>query len=797
METKHLRSIELDKILELLAKECSCEETAAIARTIEPSDDIGEVEHRLSETWDCHMLLGRFGAPSFGGVRNVTNALRRAEAGAVLTIPELMRVSDVLRVIRSLREWRGRCEGVITCIDSLFMALVPHKNIEENINMAILNEEELSDNASGDLAMIRKKIRQAQSRVREKLDALIRSSSASKYLQDAIVTQRSGRFVVPVKSEFRGEIAGLVHDTSSSGATVFIEPIAVVEANNEIRMLQSEEREEVERILTALSSQAGDEADSIIGSYETLLELDLLFAKARLGYEMKAMRPKVNEDGIIRLNKARHPLINKGKVVPTTVILGEEYDTLIVTGPNTGGKTVALKTLGLLSAMAMCGLLIPAGDESEVSTFEDILADIGDEQSIEQSLSTFSAHMVNIIRILKKADRRSLVLLDELGAGTDPIEGAALATAILEQLRRQGCTIAATTHYAELKSFALSTPGVENGCCEFDVATLRPTYRLLIGMPGRSNAFAISEKLGIPSDVVDRAKQLVSVEDTRFEQVVENLEKSRQELENEREQAQSLRAEAQKVRDDAAKAQERLEKERQNILELARGEAQRIVSSAKAQSQALLDEIDALRKELKNSKDAAELAVKAKQELRKRIKGLEDTADPINDISDDEEDYVLPRPLKKGDTVRITGIGKTGTVTKEPDASGNVEVQAGALRTRVKLSQLRLVQNEKKPQGGSRKQYSNASVSKTLAREAKTEVDVRGLTVDEAELVVDNAIDSAAVMNLDEIRIIHGKGTGALRAGLQQHFKHHPHVKSFRLGTFGEGENGVTIITLK
>ncbi len=793
MNTKFMRALELDKVLDMLGKECSCEDAAAAARAIEPETDLIKVRQMLSETSDCHMLLGRFGSPSFGGVRNVTNAVRRAQAGAVLTIPELMRISEVLRIVRSLREWRGNCEGVITCIDSLFMALVPFKSVEDNINSAILNEDELSDNASADLASIRRKIRSAQSRVREKLDALVRSSTHSKYLQDAIVTQRGGRFVVPVKAEFRGEIAGLVHDTSSSGATLFVEPIAVVEANNEIRVLQTEERAEIERILSALSSQAGDCADGIITSYNMLIELDLLFAKARLAYNMRASLPLVNEDGIIDLKKARHPLINRDKVVPTNIRLGRDFDTLVITGPNTGGKTVALKTLGLLSAMAMCGLMLPVSDESEISTFENILADIGDEQSIEQSLSTFSAHMTNIIRFFEIADSRTLVLLDELGAGTDPVEGAALATSIIEHLRMKGCTIAATTHYAEIKAFAISTPGVENGCCEFDVKTLRPTYRLLIGMPGRSNAFAISEKLGIPIEVVDRAKELIDEDDKRFEQVVEDLEKSRQSMESEQEKAQKLRMEAQKVRDDAAKSQERLEKERQDILDLAKAEASRIVSSARAQSEALLQEIDQFRKELKNSADAAALSVKAKQQLRSRIKDLEDTADPIVSFEDDG-DYVLPRPLKVGDNVLIVTLEKKATVSKEADASGNVEVQAGALKMRVKLGDLRLLAADKKAEKAKQKDYS---VTKKLTRDATSEIDVRGQTVDEAIIEVDSAIDSAAVMNLGEIRIIHGKGTGALRAGLHQHFRRHPHVKSFRLGTFGEGEAGVTIITLK
>lgn len=792
MDTKFMRALELDKVLDMLGKECSCEDAATAARAVEPETDVEKVRQMLRETSDAHMLLGRFGAPSFGGVRNVTNAVRRAQAGAVLTIPELMRISEVLRIVRSLRQWRGNCEGVITCIDSLFMALVPYKSVEDNINSAILNEDELSDNASADLATIRRKIRAAQSRVREKLDALVRSSEHSKHLQDAIITQRGGRFVVPVKAEFRGEIAGLVHDTSSSGATLFVEPIAVVEANNEIRVLQTEERAEIERILTALSSQAGDCADGIITSYNMLIELDLLFAKARLAYNMKASLPDVNDEGIIDLKKARHPLINRDKVVPTDIRLGRDFDTLVITGPNTGGKTVALKTLGLLSAMAMCGLMLPVSDNSEISTFENILADIGDEQSIEQSLSTFSAHMTNIIKFFKIADSRALVLLDELGAGTDPVEGAALATSIIEHLRMQGCTIAATTHYAEIKAFAISTPGVENGCCEFDVKTLRPTYRLLIGMPGRSNAFAISEKLGIPSEVVQRAKELINEEDKRFEKVVEDLEKSRQSMESEQAAAQKLRIEAQRVRDDAAKAQEQLEKERQDILELARAEAGRIVSSARAQSEALIQEIDSLRKELKNSSDAAALSVRAKQELRSRIRGLEDTADPITSF-DLDEDYVLPRPLKVGDSVLIVTLEKKATVSKEPDAAGNVEVQAGALKMRVKLADLRLVAPDKKEKNRQR----DYSVTKKLTRDAVSEIDVRGQTVDEAIIEVDSAIDSAAVMNLGEIRIIHGKGTGALRAGLHQHFKRHPHVKSFRLGTFGEGEAGVTIITLK
>ncbi|MBQ4313339.1 MAG: endonuclease MutS2, partial [Clostridia bacterium] len=480
-QNKHLKILELDKILELLAQHCSCADTAERARALTPSSDAETVRSLLRDSWDAHMLLGRFGSPTFGGVRNVASYLRRAQAGGALTMLELLRIAEVLRIIRSLREWRGRCEGVITGFDALFMTLQPNRTLEERISTSIISEEEMSDNASRELADIRRRLRAAQTKVRDKLDAFIRSASNQKYLQDALVTIRSGRFVVPVKAECRGSVPGLVHDTSSSGATVFVEPMAVVEANNEIKVLESKETAEIERVLAEISADAGEYADSICSSYEILLQLDLIFAKARLGYDMKASLPEVNDSGVLRLNKARHPLIDKHKVVPTDIRLGDGFDTLMITGPNTGGKTVTLKTIGLLTVMAGCGLLIPVGDNSCVSVFDRVLADIGDEQSIEQSLSTFSSHMTNIIDIIAEADSRTLILLDELGAGTDPIEGAALAMAIIERLRSSGAYIAATTHYAELKSYAISTPGVENACREFDVATLRPTYRLLIG----------------------------------------------------------------------------------------------------------------------------------------------------------------------------------------------------------------------------------------------------------------------------------------------------------------------------
>ncbi len=787
---KHLKVLELDKVLEMLAEGCSCADTAERARQLRPLTDADQVKALLQESWDAHMLLGRFGSPSFGGVRNVSNSLRRAQAGGVLTMLELLRIAEVLRMIRSLREWRSRCEGVVTSFDGLFMSLQPNRFFEEKVTTAIINEDEMSDQASHELADIRRKMRAAQNRVREQLDRFIRSQSNQKYLQDAIVTIRGGRFVVPVKAECRGSVPGLVHDTSSSGATVFVEPMGVVEANNEIKVLESKEAAEIERVLSELSAEAGDFADAICAGYEILIQLDLIFAKARMGYDMKATMPDVNENGIICFNKARHPLINKDKVVATDIRLGREFDTLMITGPNTGGKTVSLKTIGLLTLMACCGLLIPVGDESTVSVFDRVLADIGDEQSIEQSLSTFSSHMKNIIDIIDEADDKTLVLLDELGAGTDPIEGAALAMSIIERLRSQGAKLAATTHYAELKSYAISTPGVENACCEFDVATLRPTYRLLIGMPGRSNAFAIGERLGIPKEVVDRARELVSTESTKFEEVVESLQTTRKVLEDERDELAHLRVEAQKATSKANELKSTVEREREKQLEQARSEASRIVSQARAQANALLEEMQQLRKEF-NSKNAADVSSRAKSAFRSKMRELEEAADPI--VSRSQEDYVLPRPLKVGDTVLIVSIDKKGVVTKLADSQGNVEVQAGIIKTRVRTEDLRLTDEKSVVNVPKQKRTREMNLSETV----KTEVDVRGLSVDEATIEVDKVIDTAVMRGLGELRVIHGKGTGALRAGLHQHFRRHPNIRTFRVGVYGEGEMGVTIIELK
>ena len=796
---KHLKALELDKVLELLAGETGCADAAQLARELTPSPELGEVRRRMEETGDAYRLMAGFGSPSFGQVKNVTNALRRADAGASLSLRELLDIAETLRVIRSLAEWRAHCAGVETCLDDRFSVLVPNKYLEDKIGATILNEEEIADNASPELAAIRRKMRAAASRVREQLDKMIRSPAYQKLLQDPIVTIRGGRFVVPVRAEHRGEVPGLVHDTSASGATVFVEPMGVVEANNEIKVLTSREEAEIERIVTALSAEAGNFADAIIADYQVLLELNLIFAKARLAYKMKAGMPAVGDDGHILLHKARHPLIDPQRVVPIDVELGGDFDTLVITGPNTGGKTVTLKTIGLLSLMVMCGLMPPVSDGSRFSVFRHILADIGDEQSIEQSLSTFSAHMTNLIRILGEADRESLVLMDELGAGTDPVEGAALAIAILEQLRGQGARIAATTHYAELKAYAIHTPGVENGSCEFDVATLRPTYRLLVGVPGRSNAFAISERLGMDPAVVDRARDLVSGENRRLEDVVSNLEERRQALEEELRRAREARAAAEAAGKEATQKLEKLEEEREYALDKARTEARRLVERARAEAEQLMDELDELRKQ-KNAAAFASQAQAAKSQLRSSLRSLEDSIDPVTKKARDQA-YVLPRPLKAGDEVRMVDIDKVGVVLSPPDDSGNVEIQAGIIRTRIPLPGLRLVNAAPKQTPPA---YSRAPASHTArsgpsraTRDVKTEIDLRGLTVEEALLEADQFIDNAVLSGLGQVTLIHGKGTGALRAAIHQHLRSHPSVGSYRLGSYGEGETGVTIVELK
>ena len=782
---KHTKALELDKILEMVAEECSSQDGAQLARELEPVHTAAEAQWLLGETDAAFVAMAKYGAPSFYGMKNVTNPLRRAQAGGGLGLRELLDIGATLRTIRGLTQWWGKSGNVTTALTPRFEVLAPNKYLEEKIFTCIVNEEEVADNASPALASIRRKIRAASQRVRDQLDKLIHSQAHQKHLQESIVTQRGGRYVVPVKAEFRGEVPGLVHDTSASGATVFVEPMSVVEANNEIRVLRSDEQDEIARILLELSGEAGSFADSIIESYHYAVELDLIFAKAQVAYKMKAVVPQVGEDGKIALHAARHPLIAKEKVVPTDITLGVEFDTLIITGPNTGGKTVALKTIGLLTLMAMCGLMIPAGEGSRVAVFRHILADIGDEQSIEQSLSTFSSHMVNIIHIFEVADNSSLILLDELGAGTDPVEGAALAEAIIQELRGRGVRLACTTHYAELKAYAIQTPGVENGSCEFDVATLRPTYRLLIGVPGKSNAFAITQRLGMDTAIVDRARELVSREGNAFEQVVGRLEEDRRKMEDELEALRASAAQAKANAEASQRLKDEAESQAKKEIDRARQEAAQIVQKTRQRADALVGELEELRRQ-KNK----QLSAEQKARLRSGLKELESSSDPVHQRRDDN--YVLPRPLVVGDEVLLYDIDKEATVLELPK-DGTVLVQAGIIKTRVPLENVRLLSKRQL-----KKKNPTRTVTKNVSTpETSSSLDLRGQTVEEALMEVDNFLDRASRMHLSQVTIIHGKGTGALRTAVQQHLRRCSQVKSFRLGTYGEGESGVTIAELK
>lgn len=788
---KNLKALELDRVLEMLAREATCDDAKELALKLKPVNDIDEAQLLLSQTEDAYSLLARFGAPSFSGLKNVNNALSRAAAGGELNTSELLAIAGTLRAVRSLYEWYGHFSSVRTNLDFFFEGITVNKYLEAKIFSVIISEDEISDKASDELFEIRRKKRAKANSIREKLDGIIHSAHYQKFLQEPVVTQRNGRYVVPVKSENRADVPGLVHDMSASGATVFIEPVSVVDANNEIKILESREREEIRRILFELSTEAGSFSESIKSSYDSAVMLNLIFAKAHLAEKMKASMPLLNKEGIIELNKARHPLLNPETVVPTDIMLGGEFDTLVITGPNTGGKTVAIKTLGLLTLMAECGLLIPAGDNSRIAVFENVLVDVGDEQSIEQSLSTFSSHIVNIIDIMKQAGDNSLVLIDELGSGTDPIEGAALAVSIIEYLRAKGARIAATTHYAELKAYALETEGVSNGSCEFDVNTLRPTYKLLIGVPGRSNAFAISERLGMDKSVVEEAKKIVGNENRSFEAVLESLEATRLELEKEKERAEKAVQAADRMRSKAQSEKDKIAQLKANELEKAKREAEKIINSAKRQSADFLLKLEQLKKEAENS-NATEVARKTRREIKNRLGEMQEIIDPRELAENWDEDYKLPRPVVKGDAVIIRGIGE-GEVLEV--GREKVLVQSGIFKTRVKMGDLMLTEKKKKP-----KPVSQRSVYRTTSRadaDVTTELDLRGQTVDEALMNLGLFIDKCVLNNIPEIRIIHGKGTGALRSAVTQELRHHPNIKAFRLGVYGEGENGVTIAELK
>lgn len=797
MKPKYLKALELDKILEMLAQETCCESARNLALSIEPETDADEVIRSLKRTDDAFNLTLRFGTPSFIGLVDPTPRLKVAMAGGTLSPRDLLNIGAVLRQSRSLSQWAHQFEDEENSISEDLFSLYLNNTLEREISSAIISDDEIDDNASAELASIRRKIRQTELKARDRMEKIIHSSTYQKYLQDSLITMRDGRFVVPVKAEYRGEIEGLVHDTSASGSTYFIEPIGVVEANNEIRVLQAKEKDEIERILADFSARCAECGEDIQLLFGRLMDLNVLFAKTRLASKMNAFCPTVTEDGKINLKKARHPLIDPKKVVPVDVHLGDEFTSLVITGPNTGGKTVTLKTLGLLSLMTMCGLLIPVAPGSSVSTFENILVDIGDEQSIEQSLSTFSAHMTNIVSILEEADYRSLILVDELGSGTDPVEGAALAISVLERFRQRHCRVAATTHYAELKMYAIQTEGVENACCEFDVESLKPTYRLLIGVPGRSNAFAISQKLGLDPSIISHAQALVQSENKQFEDVVDSLEASRQQYEAMTRELAEKEAEIERTRKEIRVHKEQLSKEKAAEVQKAKEQAMRIVSDVQGQANALMDELNQIRKE-KDREAFSQKAIAARSQLKSKLDKIHDAANPITER--ENISYTLPRPLKPGDTVLIVDIDKEGTVLQAPDKSGSVLVQAGIIRSRVKIGNLRLLDKKKVQFNGTNVRTGKGSVKKSVnvsGRSASMECDLRGMTVDEALLTLDSFIDNAILTHVHQITIIHGKGTGALRAAVQAHLKQHKAIRTFRLGVYGEGEAGVTVAELK
>lgn len=789
---KQLTTLELNRILSYLSEEATMPEAKERVLSIMPSRSFGEVKSLLQQTEDAYLFMAKYSAPVFSSCENVASLLTRAQVGASLSAKELLIVGELLKNIRTVKKWREDCSGTNeTSIDCFFNALNPNNYLENKINFTIKSEDEINDNASPTLYDLRRKISSASSKLRDNLEKIIRGQTA-KYLQDAIITQRDGRYVVPVRAEHRGEIKGILHDTSSSGSTLFIEPMSVVETNNEIRVLRSKEQEEIARILAELSAEVADFADSIKYSYDALLSLNIIFAKAKLAYKMGAITPKINQRGFIYLKNARHPLIDRKKVVPITVTLGEAYDTLIITGPNTGGKTVTLKTVGLLSLMTMCGLMIPCDDNSEVAIFDKIFADIGDEQSIEQSLSTFSSHMVNIISILDECDNNSLVLFDELCAGTDPIEGAALAKAILMHLTEKGVKTVATTHYPELKSYALDSYRVENASCEFDVNTLKPTYRLIIGVPGRSNAFEISRKLGLHNFIIDSAKNQVTEDDMRFERVVASLEKARQEAEEEQRKSAKLRLELYESKKRSEMLEHEFKIKQEKLMEKTREKANQIVDDARNKSAILLNQLEEAKKTL-TAENASKSVENARLNFKKTLDELDNLADPIENRQDSREK--LSGMPKKDDVVIISNINRDATVLDTDEKGKRVFVVSGSMKMWVKLDDLRVKKSSTTTEIKKTRRV-NKMISQS-GRNVSGEIDLRGMASDEALLELDKYIDNAILSRLESIRIIHGKGTGVLRKSVGTYLRSHKSIKSFRLGLFGEGEDGVTIAELK
>ena len=789
MEEKSLSTLEYTKILKSLSECAKNDDAKTMAEELKPSSDFREVERALAETDAAVTMSLKFGSPEILRVEPVDGAIKRLDVGGALSAAELLNVARLLKCIRNLKRYTKEQTGAL---EEYFSELVSAKPIEDEINRAIVSEDKIADAASPALANVRRKMKNTGAKIKDSLDSMVRSGHYQKFLMDNIVTMRNNRYVVPVKAEHRSEVPGIVHDMSASGSTVFIEPSSVVNANNELHELEIKEKAEIEKVLYELSNKVAEISEQVKYNYETLILIDFIFAKAKLALDMKAVCPKLNTDGKIKIVKGRHPLIDKSKIVPIDVRLGDDFDVLVVTGPNTGGKTVVLKTIGLFCIMTQAGLHIPANEESEMPVFDDIFADIGDEQSIEQSLSTFSSHMKNIVHIVENAGPNSLVLFDELGAGTDPVEGAALATAIIESIRLIGAKIVATTHYSELKLYALSTDGIENASCEFDVETLSPTYKLLIGVPGKSNAFAISKKLGLPDSIIERSKEKLSDENIKFEDVLGSIEENRVSAQKAREEQERMRREIEQLKDELQREREKIDKKKDKIYDNARAKAEKIIKQAQEDTERMLEEIKQLQKEKRDKE-----AVRAMEEVRKELKLKEKSnVRPKNRRSGGVKSNVNLNTLKLGSNVLIIDLNDKGTVLSINKDNQTAVIQVGIMKITAKISNLVVLEDEK---GSKPESYvaPKRSTGINTAMSGKTEVDLRGMTIGEAELEVDKFLDESVLSGLSEVSLIHGKGTGALRAGIHEYLRHHPHVRKYRLGRFGEGDIGVTIVELK
>ena len=787
---KSLNILELPIVLDMLAAEAVTEGGKEACLKLRPSADRLEVKNRLSETSAAKNMMVVRGSPSLSGIKDIRPSLSRADLGGSLNTIELLSIARVLQCARLVKGYTSDDKLGKSCIDHLFAALHANRFLEEKITGSIVGEDEIADSASSELANIRRKIRAASARVRDCLQKIISSPSYAKVLQEPIITMRSDRFVVPVKAECKGAVPGLVHDISASGATLFIEPMAAVKANNELRELTAKEKTEIERILSELSADCASHAEDIASDYSHLITLDGIFARAKLSYKLNGIEPELREKGVV-LHRARHPLLPKDKAVPISLELGDDFDTLIITGPNTGGKTVTLKTIGLLNVMAQCGLHIPADDGSGVPVYRHVLADIGDEQSIEQNLSTFSAHMTNIVHILNECDSNSLLLFDELGAGTDPTEGAALAIAVIEHARKMGAMVAATTHYAELKVYATNENGIQNASCEFDVETLSPTYRLLVGVPGKSNAFAISERLGLSKDIIDDAKARIGVQNESFEATIEKLEQTRALLERDRAEAAKKLREAEDNAKKAAFLRAELSVRLEKADEKARREAERIIAEARETAESTFAELDDMRRRINEDEQAQEVN-SARSELRRRLNESQGRL-KAREPEKPKEEKKSARDVRPGDTVEIKSMGvKAEVIDINPD--GTLNLRAGIMNVKLKPDEVYLIEGHAAKQ----KKQSVTLAGNSAPRAAVShEIDLRGMESIEAVNAAEQYIDSAVMGKLKTVTIIHGKGTGALRAAVQQMLKRNKAVKSFRLGRFGEGESGVTIVELK